>query len=364
MALLWCEGWEWLSGTATRDQINPIMTTWYPVWDIGTGTGQPLVATRTGYQGLQLDTGHDFQTRKLRDPDDTNKTLIFGFYLTTPGAFGNNLEILRVLCGQAVQCSFEINTAGTLDFQRGVSVVLDTSTYAFSVSNDYYVEFKIVIGDGTDGSMEMRVADITASGDNTETAVEWTVTDVDTRGSTQSDETSWDAIHYFPWRIGTGTVYEDLYICDGSGTENNDFLGNIIVESISPDGAGNSSQWTPSTGSNWQNVDEDGPNDGDTTYNTADADGETDLYTMTDIVAPGPVLGVQVQAEVRVTSGNPRKVRLPIRSGTTTSEGDDLTVAGDDYGGRHRIIETNPDTGNNWTNGQITDVEVGIKRQS
>jgi hypothetical protein len=339
------------------------MPTWYPIWDIGTGTGQPLVTSRTGFQGLQLDAGHDFRTRKLRNPDDTT-TLIFGFFITTPPTFGGLLDILWIVCGQTVQCGFESNSDGTLDFQRGTSGPLGTSTFAFSTDTDYYVEFKIVIADGTGGSMEMKVADLTTNGESAETNLEWTISGVDTRGSTNVDETSWDSIHFYPWRVGTGTVYDDIYICDGSGTQNNDFLGNIAVESIAPNGAGNSTQFTPSAGSNWQNVDEDGPNDGDTTYNTADANGETDLYAMTDIAGDGPVLGVQVQTEVRVTSGNPRKVRLPVRHGTTTSEGSDLTVAGDDYGGRHRIVEQNPDTSLKWSNGDITGIEIGVKRQS
>lgn len=364
MALLWCEGWEWLSGTATRDQLNPVMTTWYPIWDIGTGTGQPLVTTRTGFQGLQLDTNHNFRTRKLRNPDDANTTLIFGFFITTPPTIDGLNDIILIVCGQSIQCSFESNTDGTLDFFRGISVNLGTSTFAFSTSTDYYIEFKIVIADGTSGSMEMKVADITANGDAAETVTEWTITGVDTRGSIETDETSWDAISFLGWRVSTGTVLDDIYICDGSGTQNNDFLGNTAVEAITPNGAGNSTQLTPSAGSNYQNVDEDGPNDGDTTYNTADANGEIDLYAMTDIAEPGPVLGVQVQAEVRVTSGNPRKVRLPVRHGTTTSEGSDLTIAGDDYGGRHRIVEQNPDTSLKWTNGDITGIEVGVKRQS
>ena len=193
---------------------------------------------------------------------------------------------------------------------------------------------------------------------------EWTITGVDTKASTDSFETSWDMLRLSAWRSGDGTVIDDLYVCDGTGTTNNDFLGNIYVEGIDPNGDGNSTQLTPSTGSNWQNVDESNPSDGDTTYNTADANSETDLYTMTDLSETGDILGLQAHVEVRVTSGNPRKIRIPVRQSTTTSEGSDLTIAGDDYGARRRILETNPHTASAWTKSEIDSVEVGIKRQS
>lgn len=161
-------------------------------------------------------------------------------------------------------------------------------------------------------------------------------------------------------------VFDDIYICDGSGAENNDFLGNLSVECLRPNGAGSSAQFTPSAGSNYQNVDdtdEDG-NDGDTTYNAADADGETDLYAMESLATAGEIVGVQVQADVRVTEGNPRKFRLLAREGTTTGESGDLTILHPEYRHRRAIFEENPDTNNLWTESEINAMECGIKRQS
>lgn len=60
--------------------------------------------------------------------------------------------------------------------------------------------------------------------------------------------------------------YYHVYVMDGTGSDHNDFVG--ILESLTcrPTSAGTYSQFTPSAGSNFQNVD-DSTEDGDSTYN-------------------------------------------------------------------------------------------------
>lgn len=52
-----------------------------------------------------------------------------------------------------------------------------------------------------------------------------------------------------------------------------------------PSGAGDSAQWTPNTGANWQALTQ-APPDNDATYNRATAAGLVDLVEMSDIVVP------------------------------------------------------------------------------
>lgn len=54
---------------------------------------------------------------------------------------------------------------------------------------------------------------------------------------------------------------------------------------VLPTGAGEDAEWTPSTGSNYQNVDEN-PNDGDTTYNKALSADLRDTFVMGDVTVP------------------------------------------------------------------------------
>jgi hypothetical protein len=317
-----------------------------------------LVTTRTGFIGPELDnTGDSLTTRKLQDGDG-NTTCIVGFYWKTPANWFAS-DLWQIACGGNLQCHFEVNSGGTLDFISNTNQ--GTSTYAFANNNEYFVEFKIVIHDST-GSMELKVADLTANGEDADPVSEWTLSGIDSRANTNVTETAWDQVAFRHSATSGQSRYDDIYICNGAGSTNNDFLGNIFVETLNPDGAGNSTQLTPSAGSNYQNVDETTKPDDDTTYNTADADGETDLYTVSNPTKTTDPLGVQVQALVRTTDADRRTIRLPIRNNAVDSEGSDIGILADTYQGRSRILETDAN-GDPWTNSLINGLEIGIKRQ-
>jgi hypothetical protein len=65
-----------------------------------------------------------------------------------------------------------------------------------------------------------------------------------------------------PWGGGTtgynslACYFDDIYICDTTGTSNNDFLGNTIIEGIIPNTEGSFSQFQPTTNNiaNWDAV--------------------------------------------------------------------------------------------------------------
>ena len=366
MSLLMIEGFEWLNATVSRDDIEPeLLKHQYWFADFGSGATDVVVPTRTGLQGLEFGDSHDFYTRKLQAlGSGADKTLIIGFYMKTPATFLAGSVFLQILATADLQVELECASAGSstaIKLNRSSSTLLSTSVWTMSASTEYYFEFKFVFDDTT-GSIEMKVADLT-SDEEAETTTEWTATGLDTVNSTSSPwRDGWDQVRFHGMNVGM--VIDDIYICNGAGSEANDFLGNLVVEALQPDGAGNDSGLTPSTGLNYQNVDEVAPSDDGTTYNEADANGEIDLYTLTELSNGGDIAGVSVHSEVLVTEGNPRKMRLPIRSGGTTDEGSDITIGNDTYVGRRRIMEINPNTGSAWTQSEIVSLEAGIKRQS
>jgi hypothetical protein len=360
MSLLFCDGFEWIGAAVSEANVETALKFFYSNADVGTNG---LSTSRGSLRGPDLtSTTHFLLPRKLQQPDG-NTTLIFGFYMKTPGSWFNGGDLWRVVCGDSTQCLFDINSADdTINFKRGATT-LGTSTYALTVNTEFYIEIKIVISDGTGGSMEMKAIDLTsAADDDAATASEWTISGVDTRNSTSASETAWDTIQFIHAGISGSTIYDDIYICNGAGTDNNDFLGNTYVETLEPDGAGNSTQLTPSAGSNYQNVDENDP-DGDTTYNLADADGETDLYTTSNPTKSGDPFAVVVQAIARTTDADRRTLRLPIRNNSVDSEGSDFVLLDNTYRGRTRVLETDAN-GDPWTNSLVNGLEIGFKRQA
>lgn len=363
MAMLFCEGFEWLDNTETEANIEEALRFFWLNAELGS---TPLATSRGSLYGANMTSTSDFiLTRKLQQPDDDN-TIICGFYMKTPNSWFNGGDIWRIICGHNVQCFFEVDSSNaSLIFKRGSTTLWDSfvdDSFALTVNTEFYIEFKIVIHDST-GSLTFKAVDLTAAGDDdAATSVIATVSSLDTRNSGVTTETAWDAIQLIHGGLSGTTIYDDIYLCNSDGTDNNDFLGNVYIETLEPDGAGNSTQLTPSAGSNFQNVDELLPDD-DTTYNTADADGETDLYTTTNPTETGDPFAVQVQAIARCTGDDRRTLRLPIRNNSVDSEGSDKVVLTNNYVGRSRILETDAN-GDAWTNALVNGLEIGFKRQA
>src|SRR5262249_37892481 len=146
--------------------------------------------------------------------------------------------------------------------------------------------------------------------------------------------------------------YCDLYICDGQGSLNNDFLGDVRIQASIANGAGATTNWTPSAGSNYQNVDDATPNE-DTDYNSDATAGDIDTYAMGDVTpAAGAVKGVMVSMRARKDDGATRTLQAAIRTGATNYFGASQNLTSS-YAYYTEIWENNPNTSSPFT---ISDV--------
>lgn len=153
----------------------------------------------------------------------------------------------------------------------------------------------------------------------------------------------------------------DLYVCDGTGpAPTNTFLGDCVVETIYPTGAGAETQWTPSAGANWQNVDETPPND-DTDYNKSNTVGQVDTFAMSNLAtASGLIYGVQYLEYARKDNAGTRLIAPVARIGGTDYAGSDVAL-GSDYSYGREVKELSPATAAAWTISEINAMEYGIK---
>ena len=135
----------------------------------------------------------------------------------------------------------------------------------------------------------------------------------------------------------------------------------MAVAAIHPDGAGDTTQWTPSAGSNYQNVDEGGLLDEDTTYNSTSDDADQDLYTFANLAgAVTTVAGLQIMVEPRVDAGS-MDVSTVVKTGTTTSVGSPSTITSTVYVTTTRLLEEDPDTAAAWIPSGVNGAQFGIK---
>jgi len=157
--------------------------------------------------------------------------------------------------------------------------------------------------------------------------------------------------------------YDDIYICDNSGSENNDFLGNVRVDAIYPTANGNQNDGTASAGSNYECVDELDAN-GDTDYVALDALNEIELYAFGDLPVTTytkTIYGIKINYQARKTDAAARTLAGVFRiNGTnyTYSSNTILSVEHEFFG---EVWELNPDDSSVWEETDINAFEAGVK---
>lgn len=336
MALLFAEGFDLYKTAAASDLTTQLPRHWTSVSAFAVGG---IAAGRFGGSCLGAVGGSGGNARK----DVTAAaTLLIGFAFKQSAAAGGTF--FDFLDGSSVQVGLLITAAGKIALYRGVvGTVIATGTTVLSSSNWYYIELKITFNNS--GTYELRIdgrTEISGSADTTNTA-----------NSTSSG-----------FRLNAAAVqtvsFDDLYLIDTTGSVNNDFLGDRRIVTLQPSGAGTTTQFTPSTGSNFQNVDETAAND-DTDYNGSSTVNQKDSYALADLPAGVTTINaVQNKCLVRKDDAGGRRVKALLLSGAT----EDLATEYDltqSYIYTSKIYETNPNTAGAWSSSTVNALEAGVK---
>lgn len=140
-----------------------------------------------------------------------------------------------------------------------------------------------------------------------------------------------------------------------------DWIGNTKIQKIVPSGAGTTTQWDPSTGSNYTCVDEIPPSNTD--YVSTNTSDEIDTYAMGDLSGTiGVVKCVQVEATAAYEgSPTPTHIQLAARSGSTNYFSADKSPPLTFGKPLFHIWETDPNTSSAWTESNVNAAEFGIK---
>jgi hypothetical protein len=163
----------------------------------------------------------------------------------------------------------------------------------------------------------------------------------------------------------TFSYWDDIYVCNNSGSVNNTFLGDSRIDTLYPDSDGNANQFDGSDGNsvnNFELVDE-AQNDGDTTYVESSTATEKDQYGFDAIAEPTTIHGVSVCSVARKDDAGARTGKIITRSGGADYEGSEFTPS-TSYGYFDEIWEEDPDTSTAWTESGINAAEFGIKVES
>ena len=138
-------------------------------------------------------------------------------------------------------------------------------------------------------------------------------------------------------------------------------INDSTIETIVPTGAGNYTQFTPSAGSNWQNVDEIPPND-DTDFNDTTTVGNIDSFTHAALSgSPNTISAVIVNVRAKNTTTGSGSVAPFVRSSTTDSPGT-AQALNTNYQDFQAVYNTDPATSVAWTTSGVNSCEFGYKR--
>jgi hypothetical protein len=281
---------------------------------------------------------------------DSQPTWIVGFGLKLISLPTNTYTLFALYDSGNTQVELNVNSIGVLTYTRN-GTVIGTGTTVLTAGVFYFVEFKATISSscaaGTCAVNLGGLAEITiAAGTNTKSTSNATANQIKL-GSQGGGPNG-------------GCVIDDFYACDGTGSTNNSFLGDVRVEVIYPNAAGTVTQMTPLSGANYASVNQTAE-DGDTTYVATSTVGNEDTYLFGSLSSsPGTIFGVQMNMVARKDDAGSRLVAAIVRNSSTDYAGSTKALA-DGYAMLSEVREINPATGTAWTGTTVNALEAGIK---
>lgn len=303
------------------------------------------VASRTGTGiRIQNNSGSGFLEKSVASAG----TYYVGvaMYFDYAGNFETAQGIITFMEGTTTHVDLRFSTgatSSTLTVTRN-GTTLATGTTTIAKSTWYYIEMMVTVHDST-GAVIVRVnevEDINISGVDTRNGVTGVTNKIRLWNSGSSGGTN------------PGLTVDDFYI------DSSQFQGDCKVELSLPTGAGTTTQFTPSAGSNFQNVDDTSPDD-DASYNSSSTVGQIDTFQMGNLnTVSGSVKAVQVAVKWRKDDAGSRTGRRVVRVGTTNYESADVAVL-DTYTYSIGIYNQNPDTSSAWTISDVNALEAGYK---
>jgi hypothetical protein len=259
--------------------------------------------------------------------------------------------LFQILEGSTAHLTVNVNTDGSITVKRGDDAGTTLGTTAagiISTGTRYYVELKFTLHDST-GLVELRVNEV----------VVLTLTGQDTRnGGTPA----WTVVRSWN-RFGGAPFYaHDFHVADATGSH--DYYGDLQTDPHYPTGAGNSTDGTPSAGSNYECVD-DNPSNGDTDYVSVTNPGEKDTYVYEDLIPTGAtIIAVTPVIDVmKVDAGTATLETVTRRGGTDYSSAAALAPSAGSYRYLSDLpMETDPSTAAAWTEANFNGAEFGSEK--
>lgn len=268
-----------------------------------------------------------------------------------------NMYIKLTNADRQIQIQVSVTSDGKIHIYRGGTLLEETPQDYVSPNTWFHIEVKVVLHDTT-GSYEVRLNEVNVlSGSG-----------IDTKAFSGG---------VAKIRLGGGGYaqgyggFDDFFLLDGNASDdpanpNNDFLGDCRIDCIYPNAAGTHTQYTPSEGANYQNVDDGtiaggGDIDGDTTYNESSVVDSKETYNMDSISSLGkPIHAIAANSCCRKTDAGIRYFKQLTISNITNHLSEEKHIT-DSYKVYQKPLDVNPDDSLAWEEADINAIESGTR---
>lgn len=313
-------------------------------------------AARTGIAGLIGGTTGNCYVQKIFT---SRSTYIWGAAINLQNVTAEECFLMFGDSG-TMQDYFTIDSVGTVRARRGGTfggassgtggTLLGTSTANIPLASYHYLEVLLTI-DASLGVVTVKldgVTILTLTSQNTKNSSNTTANQVAFGNCTNNNMTFW---------------FDDVYICDNSGSLNNTFLGNTAIQCVLPTGNGATNQWAIGGGSpaatNWQSVNEHPPDDG-TTFVDDGTVGHIDLYTFPAVTGTS-ISAVVVNLRANEAAAGTRAIRAEAKSSSASADnGTDFSLS-TTFADFQGVFETDPNTSAPWATSAVNSANFGAK---
>jgi len=153
----------------------------------------------------------------------------------------------------------------------------------------------------------------------------------------------------------------ECVLMDDSGSVNNAIPSDhLVVDILSPDGAGNASDWTPLSGTNWAAVDDEPISQ--SVYNESTTNTHKDTHTMASVSVDADTIAAVIPfAFGENTSAGAAQVNTVVRHSASESAGADISYINIQMQMAYHVTEVNPSTASAWTPTEVNAMECGYE---
>lgn len=336
MTLLFMEGFEIDGGNSTAlDRKYATATS-----ASGSTTG------RLHGSAASIANNFELRTRTLASPTST-VVLGFGWKDTNSGTTAEDFQF-NIMSDTDVQLTLvNVTVSSTTyrwDLYRGATLL--GSSAAYSTLNWHYFELTATIHQTT-GSYEFRANETLD------------FQDVGPVNTADSGAANWDTLEMVNTTADGNMAIDDIYVLDNSGSVNNSFLGDSVIEGRLPTSDSTPLDWTPSSGANhWELVDDTS----DSTYVSSGTATDKEMFGFDALsFITGTIHGVLQMATVGLDALGTRTVRHLSTSGATTTNGVSQVIETTGFITVYDIIELDPNTAAGWTLSGLNSATFGLE---